>query len=124
MSCNPCQAAWPLVLCADDTAVIYVGTVTAPVTHVRLKNLATGRLTQYDADTDSDGVFFEYDAQVIPGHLYEVTVLNDAVRVDFKPYVVTGYSIVPTTTAVECVTVEFERIEGFEAGDQFLTLVQ
>lgn len=123
MPCNPCQAAWPLVLCTEDDAVIYVGTVTTPVTHVRLKSLATGRLIQYEADSDSDGVFFTYDGNVIPGHLYEVAVLNNAVQVDYRPYVINGYEAVASATAYECVTVEFEKVEGFEAGDQFLTLV-
>lgn len=103
--------------------MIYVGTVTTPVTHVRLKSLATGRLIQYEADSDSDGVFFAYDGNVIPGHLYEVTVLNNAVQVEYRPYVVNGYEAVASTTPYECVTVEFEKVEGFEAGDQFLTLV-
>lgn len=120
--CHQCQQALPLVLCGEDGAKVFVGTTADPVTHVRLTSLATGRIVQYDASKVGGVVSFTPDGLVIEGHVYEVTVLNGEVAIDYAPYVVSGYSVTPAADEYGCVLVEWEYIDGYEVGDQYLTL--
>jgi len=99
-----------------------VGTTADPVTHVRLRSLATGRVVQYEADQAGGVVTFEPDGLVIEGHVYEVTLVNGEVEVEYAPYVVSGYSVTPAADEYPCVLVEWEYIEGYTVSDQYLTL--
>lgn len=120
--CLDCQAALPLTLCGEEGAIVYVGTTADPVTHVRLRNLATGRVTQYDATQVGGEVTFEPDGLVIEGHVYEVTLWAGDIQVDYAPYVVTGYLPTPAADDYRCVLVVWEYVEGYEVGDQHLIL--
>jgi hypothetical protein len=122
MICTAAAKCLPLLICTEEDAVIYIGDSSLLPTHVRLRNLATGRLTQYTLANDTDGYFFEPDGNVIPGHAYAVEVYNDGVQVSFEPYVASGYSLDPSTTSYMDATVTFERLADVEAGDQFLTI--
>ena len=126
MLCTDYPTALPLSPCTDEDAKVYVGTSTLPVSYVRLNNLATGRVTVYAADSDSDGWYFIPDGEVFPTHKYLVQLLSDAGPVSFFPYEVSGYSTVPSIVAVMGVYLTFERlVDGdayFEAGDQFVTV--
>lgn len=121
--CNQCKEALPLVLCGDEDAIVFIGTTTDPVTYVRLRSLATGRIVQYDAVYSSGAIAINpADGEVIAGDMYEVTMLVGEVPVPFAPYVVSGYSVTPAADEYDCVVVEWEYVPGYEVGDQYLTL--
>jgi hypothetical protein len=122
MICTAAAKCLPLLKCTEEDAKIYVGDSSLAPTHVRLRNLATGRLTQYAAEVDADGYYFEPDGQVIEGHAYEVTMYNDGVQVSFEPYVAGGYSLTPSTVSYMEAVTSFEYLQGVETGDQFLTI--
>lgn len=126
MLCQDYPTALPLSPCTEDDARIYVGTTTLPVTHVRLKSLATGRIIQYDAVKDGNEVYFLPDGDVIVGQVYLFTILNNTVPLPFFPYAVSGYSLIPSTASAEGVYCTFTRfVEGysfFEQGDQYITI--
>lgn len=126
MLCNDYPTALALSPCTEADAKIYVGSTALPVSHVRLRSQATGRVLQYDAIKEGTAVYFEPDGEVIVGHTYLFKILANTLPISFLPYVGSGYSIVADTTAVDGVYGTFERaIEGdtyFEQGDQYLTL--
>ncbi len=122
MTCTEVAKCLPLIICTGEGAKIYVGTSAYAPTHVRLKVLATGRLTQYELDVDGDGYYFEPDGEVIPMHAYHVTVLHDGVWVPFEPYQALGYSLVPVTNSYMAAQMQFDYVGEVEAIDQFLTI--
>lgn len=126
MLCQDYPTALPLLLCTEPDARIYVGITTTPVTYVMVYSLATKRHTRYDAMMDSDGWYFEPDGEVIVGLVYLVRLFNEQAPVDFYPYVVSGYSIIPSTTINDGVFVTFDKmyVDGvsYLGYDQFLTL--
>jgi hypothetical protein len=122
MICTAAVNCLPLLVCTEENARIYIGDSSLQPTHVRLRNMATGRLTQYALQSDSDGYFFEPDGDIIPGHTYRVEVYNDGVPVSFEPYVTSGYSLQFSQVSYMDALVSFEYLAGVDAGDQFLTV--
>lgn len=126
MLCTDYPTALPLSPCTEENAKVYVGTSTALIVQVKLKNLATGRVTVYDAEQDGDGWYFIPDGQVFPTHKYLVQLFSEAGPASFFPYEVSGYSTVPSIVAAMGVYLTFERmVDGdayFETGDQFVTV--
>lgn len=122
MLCSPAPNALPLLRCVGEDPKIYIGASAYNLTDVRVRSLATGRVTQYPLSSDADGYYFEPDGEVILDHTYEVTAYVDGVQVPFRPYAATGYSLNPTATAYNAVRVTFEDVVGEVGDEQFLTL--
>ena len=122
MICTDAVKCLPLLKCTEVDARIYFGESSYAPTHIRLRNLATGRLTQYPLFLDTDGYYFEPDGEVIADHAYAVMAYHDGVQVTFEPYVAGGYSLTPSTTSYMEALTMFEYLADVDTGDQFLTI--
>jgi hypothetical protein len=111
MLCSAQATAYPLRLCAEDDARIYIGQSDCINLVVQFTNLATGRIIHIDAQVDGDDHYiFASDLDIVQYHTYAVQLLNLGAPVPFTPYVMEGCDIEPATEQYNHVLVNFMGI--------------
>jgi hypothetical protein len=110
-ACISCRNAKPLSKCGT---VIIIGTITQLSTDVAIyvQELSTGRLTRYEATSDGAGVvacdFTNVKFNENSG--YEIWLTLDTLYSSLEDKI--DFTITGETDAVQCVYVEFMRVNG------------
>jgi hypothetical protein len=129
MLCSNNAKAHRLRLCAADDARLYIGQADCTDIVVTFTNLATGRITEIDADIDGSDYFIDPSLlDPIEYHTYLVQVQHGCIPIKITPYVMDECDIVPSANDYDGVLVEFVKADApttlyYTCTDQWLTLV-
>lgn len=110
-ACITCRNAKPLSKCGT---VLTIGTISAINTDVAIyvQEVNTGRLSRYEATSDSNGLV-SYDFTSIKfneNSSYEIWLTLDALYSSLEDKI--DFTILGDADAVQCVHVEFMRVNG------------
>ena len=107
--CEPCLKTLPLPFCAGDVTLGIVADSNTDYIAV-IKNTATGRIVVEEVTSNGSGVIVLEWPDRLPDTTYEVQLWDG-----------TEFDILDGADPVTCVSVRFERMEGFDPANVTVT---